>query len=192
MNDIDRAAVFYRTLRSIVNNTDWGIHTEIHNNHDNTLTVTCCIAAKEVIKQLRREAAMDGVPLGSVIGIPTLPLVTCTVTTRHSDYSAVLQDNVVLDFNTTPDYTTVLNHNTALDYNNQPVAEILDAEAHLHGVPSLCADQPDQALCLHAPTEYLPYTLITVEMLVQQLQALAQMHLSAQPLLIPAENILFN
>ena len=164
MDDIDRAAVFYRTLRGSVNDTDWGIHTEIRNNHDNTLTVICRVAAKEVIKKLRRRAT---------VGVSELPLVTCTVTTKHSDYNAVLD-------------------NTVLNYSNQSIAEILNAQAHLHGVPSLCARQPDHALCLHALTEYPVYTLITVDMLARQLQALAQTHLSAQLPLIPAENILFN
>lgn len=175
MNDIERATAFYRAVRNSVNDTAWGIHTEIHRNRDKTFTVTCCVAEKKVIRCLRQEAAQDGLPIASVIGVPGLPLVTCTVTTRHCDYSAL-------------DYNPVYEGAQAL---NQPVAEILDARAYLHGIPALCADQPEQALCLHPVTEYGTYTLMTAEMLSQQVRALAETHLSVQLPLIPAHNTLF-
>lgn len=163
MTTNDQAVRFYRQVREAIGAGNWHVHTEFHaaprHNRGNTVTATLLLGARDVIRQLRNDAALDHMPVIIDFLNPTGPVVAVTLTAHH------------FALGTTPQpYSPFV-----------PAAELLSAQVSLHGVPSYwrCVDgHRENPYTIQEELAYAD-TIITPAVIVAELESLGHEYLSA-------------
>lgn len=153
-----QAVRFYRQVRETISAGDWHVHTEFHtapeHNRGNIVTVTLLLGAREVIRRLRNDAALDHMPVIIDFLNPTGPVVAVTLTAHH------------FALGTTPQpYSPFV-----------PAAQLYSARVSLYGVPSYWRGENPYTI-----QEELAYTdtIITPAIIIAELESLGREYLSA-------------